>query len=71
MTGKFRRDAPPDANTRIAQAGYSGRILESTPVFEKYKDDDRFWKINDELSRLAAKYGEMRSTLDFDVMILA
>ena len=60
LTGKFKRGNAPLADSRIANADFSGRVLESSPSFDQYKDDENFWKIDDLLQKLATNYGILK-----------
>ena len=57
LTGKHKRGDAPFADSRVAHAGFSGHVLESSPSFDQFKDDEHFWKIDDLLHQLATKYG--------------
>lgn len=58
LTGKHKRDAAMEGS-RVDFAGKSnfGRVSEVMPKFDRFKDDEGFWKLNELLQSLAQKHG--------------
>ena len=57
LSGKIRRDAAPDASTRVGWASQTKPGLQSAPEYDTFASDDRVWALLDAMSKIAAARG--------------
>ena len=53
----MRRDAPPDASTRVGWASQAKPGLQSAPGYDTFAGDDRVWGLLDALGKISAARG--------------
>ena len=59
LCGKLRRgqEAPDAGTSRVGWATAMGRYGHSSPNYNKYKDNEHFWKINNTIEDIAKAKG--------------